>query len=208
MRKEGHGWVVTFINEAYEQMTIEYSDKDYMMQHLADDIERSPQPDDAFIIPPGNGFKAVDFLEVERKKENYFKEKYNNLFGNYLVGLDKFPINFKIGDLHQSDYVETGNIADYQGFLNLGFKGVLPVWTAVEYKKEKSGIEGSFLKSITFEDYQQNIFYENENLMSAFMLEILGIVVNVVDIILYEDELLNENEREIYYSFGFCPRLK
>jgi len=156
----------------------------------------------------GYGY-IVDFLNVEREKENYFKEKYERLFKEYIVGLSKFPVKFKIGDLYQSDYVESNETADYQGVLDLGDNKFIPIWSAVEYKKNKNGIKVSYLKSITFEDNQQNIFYENENLMSAFMLQKLGFFVkDVVNVIFEENKLLNDNEREIYYSFGFCPRLK
>ena len=33
-----HGWILTFINQFNEQVTIEYNNKDYMMEHLADEM--------------------------------------------------------------------------------------------------------------------------------------------------------------------------
>jgi hypothetical protein len=209
MRKVVHGWLVNFTDDNGDQQTLEYCDKEYMMAHLSNDIENSSMPENVFIIPPGEAIKAIDFLKRERKKENYFKKRYQNILGNYVIGLEKFPIKFDIGDLHQSDYAVTGDFADYQGVLSLKNGGYIEVWAALEYKEHESGATGAFLNSIIFEDNQQNIYYENENLMSAFMLQKLGFFVkDVVDVIFDEDELLNENEREIYYSFGFCPRLK
>lgn len=207
MKKIWHGWMVNFIDDNGDPQTIEYYDKKYMMAHLANDIENSSIPEETFIISPGESIQAIDFLKAERKKENYFKDRYQNMLGNYVIGLEKFPNKFDIGDLHQSDYTETGDFADYQGVLKLKNGDYIEVWAALEYKEHESGAIGAFLNSIIFEDSQQNIFYENENLMSAFMLQKLGFFVkDVIDVIFDEDKLLNENEEEIFYSFGFCPR--